>query len=331
MLISDNQLDIFNKLIDVCSKNICENELKINLIYQRLNENSCCPICYQVFDDINNKIYITNKCCNNKICGHCIDEWYKMDKNNCIFCNIENITKEDLLYYEKENNILNESKCNIDKNDYINFNSNKGDFLNDFINKLKNCDKKVIIFSDYSAIFQYIEKLCDENDVKYIDLDKGNIKDIDKSVYEYKYGNAKILLSNSTLFGCGMNFENSSTIIFVHKMDKSMEQQVIGRAQRLGRTSILNIIYLEYENETKYLKIDEDDEIDKNNSLSNFYNNMQIDNIIESISNLDFTMISSNEISDIDNMTLLEHDKIELPCIPSEPIDVNLEQLISNL
>jgi hypothetical protein len=50
-------------LIDVCSKNICENELKINLIYQRLNENSCCPICYQVFNDINNKIYkADNKC-----------------------------------------------------------------------------------------------------------------------------------------------------------------------------------------------------------------------------------------------------------------------------
>jgi len=360
MLISDNQLEIFNKLIEVCSKNISTNENKINLIYQRLSENSCCPVCYEVFNNSEDKnedkkIYITNKCCNNKICGICIDTWYEMEKKNCIFCNCENMNKDDLLYYvsdsiegniknKNENEIeydyqlIDEKKCNFE-----NFNSNKGDFLNNFISNLKLCDKKIIIFSDYSSIFQYIQKLCDDNDIKYIDLDKGNIKEIDNCVQEYKYGNAKILLSNSTLFGCGMNFENSSDIIFVHKMNESMEKQVIGRAQRFGRTSILNIIYLEYENEStfivgrnNYFDMEDEDTDVSNDKLKDFYNNMQLDNIINSVSNLDFSMISSNEIiQNNDNetkVTLLNNENtVLLPDIPSEPIDVNLQELISSL
>ena len=354
MLISDNQLEIFNKLIEVCSKNISTNENKINLIYQRLSENSCCPVCYEVFNiSEDKKIYITHKCCNNKICGTCIDTWYEMEKNNCIFCNCENMSKDDLLYYlpqsceeniknktEYDQQLIEEKKCNFE-----NFNSNKADFLNNFISNLKLCDKKIIIFSDYSSIFQYIQKLCDDNDIKYIDLDKGNIKEIDNCVQEYKYGNAKILLSNSTLFGCGMNFENSSDIIFVHKMNESMEKQVIGRAQRFGRTSILNIIYLEYENESTFIMGKnnyfnmEDEDVDgdvSNDKLKDFYNNMQLDNIINSVSNLDFSMISSNEIIQNDDnetkVTLLNNDNtILLPDIPSEPIDVNLQELISSL
>lgn len=374
MLISDSQLEIFNKLIEVCSKSIYDNENKINLIYQRLSENSCCPVCYEVFNMNENKnedknedkneakkIYITHKCCNNKICSTCIDKWYGMDKNNCIFCNCENMSKDDLLYYlpqsceeniknktetEYDHQLIEEKKCNFE-----NFNSNKGDFLNDFISNLKLCDKKIIIFSDYSSIFQYIQKLCDDNDIKYIDLDKGNIKEIDNCVQEYKYGNAKILLSNSTLFGCGMNFENSSDIIFVHKMNESMEKQVIGRAQRFGRTSILNIIYLEYENESTFIvgknnyfnTDDEDGDSDESkNKLKDFYDNMQLDNIINSVSTLDFSMISSNEIvqninnnNDNDNedkVTLLNNDNtVILPDIPSESIDVNLQELISSL
>ena len=154
-------------------------------------------------------------------------------------------------------------------------------------------------------------------------------------------------MSNSTLFGCGMNFENSSDIIFVHKMNESMEKQVIGRAQRFGRTSILNIIYLEYENESTFIvgknnyfnMEDEDGDGDgdvSNDKLKDFYNNMQLDNIINSVSNLDFSMISSNEIIQNDDnetkVTLLNNDNtILLPDIPSEPIDVNLQELISSL
>ena len=321
---SFDKLEIYKKILEVSIKKIEENEYKINLLYERLQKNDCCPICYELFNN-NDKIYITSSCCNNKICGGCIDEWYKIEKSSCIFCNKENVLKDDLLFYEKEidnkiENILDINKNLIDKEE-INFeikNFTKNIFLKNYIESLKDENKKIIIFSDYSNIFEYIQEICDENKIEYIDLDKGNIKDIDRAVNEYKFGNAKILLSNSKLFGCGMNFENSTDIIFVHKMDDDMENQVIGRAQRMGRKNRLNIIYLEYENESAYINDKNeynyynDDNYDEN-ELEDYYNEKQYHTIIENIQVLDF-----------DNV-------IEIPECQTEIIDVNLESLISSL
>ena len=48
-----------------------------------------------------------------------------------------------------------------------------------------------------------------------------------------------------------MNLEMTTDIIIFHKMNDELEKQVIGRGQRLGRTSQLNVHYLCYENEMK--------------------------------------------------------------------------------
>jgi len=308
-LISSDKLEIYNKIFNLSTKKIKENELKINLLYERLKKNDCCPICYNLF--INNKIYITSTCCNNKICEECIDEWYNIKKCSCIFCNSENVLKDDLLFYEQESvNKVENDNIEIDKNliekEDIHFeikNYSKDIFLKNYIDNIKDNDmnKKIIIFSDYNNAFEYIQEICN-NKIEYIDLDKGNIKEMDKAINEYKFGNAKILLCNSKLFGCGMNLENSTDIIFVHKMDKMMENQVIGRAQRMGRKTKLNIIYLEYENEGTYV-IDKkeytyyNNNINNENELEDFYNDKQYYNIIENIKDIDF-----NNSNDIENL-----------------------------
>jgi len=173
------------------------------------------------------------------------------------------------------------------------------------------------------------------------------MKDIDKAVLDYKYGNAKVLLSNSTLFGCGMNFENSSDIIFVHKMNKDMEKQVIGRAQRLGRKGQLKIIYLQYENESDIV-------IRKVNHTSQYFNHQEINR--ESVDandygnteiNLESYMnekqyydiinnISENDIifnpPDFDNNIVdLENESLSVPPLPTEIIDINLDEIIRSL
>ena len=102
-----------------------------------------------------------------------------------------------------------------------------------------------------------------------------------------------------------MNLENSSDIIFVHKMNKDMEKQVIGRAQRLGRKSKLNIIYLLYENESE-VKI-----------IKKKY---------------DFNLINLEENSNYsayDN-GFMSYNLDELPSYETI-LDINLESLINNL
>jgi len=93
-------------------------------------------------------------------------------------------------------------------------------------------------------------------------------------------------MCNSLLFGCGMNLEFATDIIFFHKMTNEMKNQVIGRCQRPGRRSILNIWYLMHDNENEY-------NIDRSTSAfsENTYMNDRDDNIIE-----DATEEEANEL-----------------------------------
>ena len=381
------QIDNYNKILEISTYTIEDSNKKIELIYKRLEENNCCPVCYELFEDIkdnsldaetsldaendnsldaennnsldtdnfNNLIYISSSCCNNKICGRCVNNWYSKGKSSCIFCNTENIGKESMHFYKNntENTFENNNKSNdlnkiedernIHGKQHIEtLNIGKNTFIKNFIEKLKNEDRKVIIFSDYSNIFHEIEKMCIENEILYTDLDKGNMKDIDMSVENYKYGNAKILLSNSSLFGCGMNFENSTDIIFVHRMKKRMEEQVIGRAQRIGRKTRLNVYYLQYENEVEldiqqknnYVDNEEnelDNENNKMNDLESFYNDKIMYYSLDNLNQLDNLVFDNNiDNSNINDNTVID-SLLPIPEINTEIEDINLEQLIASL
>jgi len=96
-------------------------------------------------------------------------------------------------------------------------------------------NSKIIFCSQFPKIFNDLTKLLTKFHIAFIELDNGNIEDIDKNVYEYKYGNIHVLLMNSNLFGCGLNLENSTDILFLHKTGHDLQSQIIGRAQRPGR------------------------------------------------------------------------------------------------
>lgn len=106
---------------------------------------------------------------------------------------------------------------------------------------------KFILFSNYSASFKHIRPFLDASGIPFAELDAGNMKDLDKVIERYKFGNVKVLLADSSMYSCGMNLENTTDILFVHKMEKLREAQVIGRAQRYGRRLPLNIYYALYD------------------------------------------------------------------------------------
>ena len=117
---------------------------------------------------------------------------------------------------------------------------------------------KMMIFSDFSSIFKKITPLCDRLDIKYVQLDGGNMRSIEMAVRQYKYEDAQILFCDSTLFGCGMNFENTTHVIFTHTPNPETQKQIIGRAQRIGRESVLQVYQLHYPNEEMFNVIKKD-------------------------------------------------------------------------
>ena len=65
-------------------------------------------------------------------------------------------------------------------------------------------------------------------------------------INNYESGKTKILLLNATQYACGINLIATTDIIFFHKMNQELTNQIIGRAQRFGRTENLNVHYLLY-------------------------------------------------------------------------------------
>jgi hypothetical protein len=110
----------------------------------------------------------------------------------------------------------------------------------DMLNRLKNNSKsKWLIFNDdIEALFN-----LNDNKISNIMLDGGTVDKVAEALDKYKK-NTQVCLINSSQEGCGLNLENTDTIMFMQATKAELVQQLIGRAQRFGRKDALNIICL---------------------------------------------------------------------------------------
>jgi SNF2 family DNA or RNA helicase len=68
-------------------------------------------------------------------------------------------------------------------------------------------------------------------------------------IRDFKAGRVRVLLVNPNNYGSGLNCEMTTDVILMHKFRSEVEKQVVGRAQRVGRTAPLNVWSILYENE----------------------------------------------------------------------------------
>ena len=218
------ELQRLNKLKD-------ELQTKMDGINVRIKNSNVCSICY---DDISTKSI--SPCCSNAFCFKCINVWL-ISKQVCPFCKASISPKNMMVVSGKNGN--NDATSNV-MHDKITS-------LKNILQKIRN-NGKVIIYSAYDSSFDKIVSLLQSMDITYNFL-KGNDGQLRGIINRYKNGKLSVLLANTRYYGSGLNLENTTDIIMFHKFDSEMEKQVIGRAQRYGRTSVLNVWYLLYENE----------------------------------------------------------------------------------
>ena len=87
-----------------------------------------------------------------------------------------------------------------------------------------------------------------KNSISYQQL-KGSGAVVKNIIAKFKSGETRVLLLNANHYGAGLNLQMCSHIVLFHRMEKDMEKQIIGRGQRLGRTSQLEVVYLCHNNE----------------------------------------------------------------------------------
>ena len=212
-------------------------ESKISGIKAKLNDNNLCSICY---DEIDNKAI--TMCCNTKFCIECISNWLHQ-KNSCPFCRATISNSNICIITDKE----------PDKKEIVKI-PNKMEHLKEIIEKKKDSDNfKLLIFSDFDNTFNDITNYMDSIGLTHRRV-MGTSATINKLVKNYKLPNndpesIQVLLLNAEYCASGINLENTSDIVIYHSMNDAKTKQIIGRGQRPGRTSVLNVWKLCYENE----------------------------------------------------------------------------------
>ena len=197
-------------------------------------KDSFCPICMGEYE---NPVLVN--CCKNIFCFECIALSLKTN-DKCPYCR-EVIHISDLNFIDNDDSI----KKNIKKKK-IHEKKPKIEVLQEILNKNKK--GKYLIFSNYSETFIKIIEQLNEMNIKHSILSGTNDK-IDNTIKKFTSGEINVLMLNAQYYGSGLNLQMATDVIMYHRFNKELEEQVIGRAQRLGRTERLNVYYLLHDNE----------------------------------------------------------------------------------
>ena len=98
---------------------------------------------------------------------------------------------------------------------------------------------RFLIFSNYESFGKLQEKL-EEAGIGHTKL-CGTGAAIQRQVRQFEEGKTPVLLLNATHYGAGLNLQKASHVIMTHRMCADMEGQVVGRAQRTGRSGVLQV------------------------------------------------------------------------------------------
>jgi len=112
----------------------------------------------------------------------------------------------------------------------------------------KNTKKSFLIFSDNFELLEKIKQEFEKLLISYTIL-KGNANVINKKIEKYNNKEIQVLLLNSKYFANGLNLQITDSLFLLNKVDKQIEEQIIGRANRYNRKTNLVVNYVLYDNE----------------------------------------------------------------------------------
>ena len=242
---STNKIKQYEKSI----KNL-ESRLKAIQTKIKNSEEDICPVC---MGQIETTPALLN-CCGTIFCIECLALMSK-GKNNCMFC-MRNIDKNAIHIVKNNDNI--KKKKFQDLKDKI-------DALLDIISQSSG---GILVFANFQETFDKITDVINMNKISNAIL-KGN--SINKTLEKFNKGQIKVLMLNALHFGAGLNLQTATDVVIYHRFTTEIEEQVIGRAQRIGRTTPLNVHYLIHENEShSFSEVFSIEDIENDHALSDF-------------------------------------------------------------
>lgn len=245
----DIPIDDKQTRLDAIATKLAKIELKINNITERIRDMMVedCIIC----TDRHVNPAIVN-CCNAVMCVSCLLKSLNQTKGHCPMCR-HSITEADYKLVKVDADTSPDTTSTSSHLDQVEIKTmDKLTVLNKILaslfqaNQDSSSSAKVIICSDYDATLDNISLTNLDFAITRL---RGNATQVDDILTKFNAGEIHVLFINSRQYGAGLNIPFATHLILFHKMSQDTETQVIGRAQRLGRTSALNIVYLRDNNE----------------------------------------------------------------------------------
>lgn len=231
------------RMDDVENLSCLEKDLqhKIACMRTRLLDDDVCCICLE-----ETKVNAVVPCCATKMCLECVAMWV-LQRSSCVLCR-RPLTFSDLHVIQPSGDHALEAKVIVDK-DVFGVHNTKMQNL-EVIMRL-HAGPKTLIYSNHGKSFEEICQ-CLSRLGKTYDYIRGGHKQISNTIEAYKDDRIDILLVNSNYYGSGLNLENTTDVMMFHALNTEIEKQVVGRAQRMGRTHDLRVWHLLHENEMQY-------------------------------------------------------------------------------
>jgi hypothetical protein len=233
------------KALEFQEKIVKDLEEKITMIKNRIDTTALDPITYEEIE-----YPVITKCCQNKFEFTSLFEYMNLQikKNKpveCPLCRKPGLSQQSLVYIKKPEL----GHVPAESGDYLYQSHTKYENLAYLLKNKIPTTSKILIMSEFQNSFNKdCINVLEDNKLKWMSIATPYVH-TNTIIDKYKKGDVSILLMDARNFGAGINLENTEHIIVLHKMNTELEKQIIGRAQRLGRTSTLNVWKLEYLNE----------------------------------------------------------------------------------
>lgn len=202
---------------------------------KELESNATCGIC---LDTPQNPTCVP--CCKQIMCGACVLT-HLTYKPTCPMCRAPLTVRQ--LHRITGNKSGAKAKEKTNEPELL----KKSDALLKYI--VEHPEGRFIVFSRYDNPFA---TLIAELEAQHISVQeaKGNKDAIYNLMNKFRAGEVRVLFLNSQYFASGMNLESATHVILYHGgIPPTEREQIVGRAQRLGRTTPLTVVQLLHEDE----------------------------------------------------------------------------------
>lgn len=228
------------KALEVCEQKIASILSRIQAIKDRISKASeqVCPICYC---EVSNAAI--TPCCSQVFCFGCLCESLKR-VTACPLC------RERISDLKSVKVVGSEEKGAAAVEEEPTKPSNKKEAFLRYMNAHK--EARILMFSNYDASFDQVVSQLAAAGFKTATVN-GSQARISKLMRDFREGKYNVLFLNARNMGAGLNIESATHIVLYHKMSAELENQIVGRAVRLGRTADLEVVHLLHENEQPHV------------------------------------------------------------------------------